>query len=587
MRLKKPEMKLSLLILFFTMPALAFTQEVVFEAFSDAKEVPLNGYFEVSFTLKNANGSDFNPPDFKGFVVLAGPSTSSSMQIINGKVSREMSYLYTLKPSSPGKLVIGSATIKANGKRLSTKPLTIEAVKGGKEGVSTAKGEVFVRLEPSKKTAFVGEQLLLDYKLYTTASIDGYDIAEEPEYEGFYAQELRRYDSRTQREVVRGKQFTTKVLRRIALFPQQTGTLTISPLTIQLSVVEDDGGGGGGFFFNRNVKPVLITTDPVNIDVKTLPADAPETFSGAVGVYEYAASVNRNMATTDDAVTVTMLISGNGDLKRVEPPVLLLSDSLEVYAPKVVEEQINENQGELTGKKVIEYLVLPKYPGNYTIKPAFSWFDVHKGAYETRTGGPFQLQVRQGSDKHRAALPEEPSADAKTSDIRFIKIETDLQRQGARFVGAPLFWVLTAFPVLAFIGVFFYKQKKAQAAGTDGALLKSKLAAKEAQKRLATAHQHLQANNTRAFYDEISKAALGFVCDKARIPLSALTKENVRERLQTLRVSPALIEDFMQILQTCEMALFAGMDNATAMQATYDKAVEVITGIEKEIPAKA
>jgi hypothetical protein len=150
-----------------------------------------------------------------------------------------------------------------------------------------------------------------------------------------------------------------------------------------------------------------------------------------------------------------------------------------------------------------------------------------------------------------------------------------------------LFWALTAFPVLAFIGVFFYKQKKVQAAGIDGALLKSKLAAKEAQKRLATAHQHLQANNTRAFYDEISKASLGFVCDKARIPLSALTKDNVRERLQTLRVNPALVEDFMKIMQTCEMALFAGMDNATAMQATYDKAVEVITGIEKEIPAKA
>src|SRR5690606_38270682 len=185
-----------------------------------------------------------------------------------------------------------------------------------------------------------------------------YNISEEPDYKGFYAQELRRFDSRTQHEVINGKQVTTKVLRRLALFPQQTGTLTIPPARIQLAVIEDNSRTG--FFFSRNIKPIFVETDPVDIEVKELPSPAPPDFTGAVGHFEFQSSVNRRQATTDDAISITMIISGDGDLKRVQPPSLLLSDSFEVYPPKIIEESITENNGRLIGKKMIEYIVLPK-----------------------------------------------------------------------------------------------------------------------------------------------------------------------------------------------------------------------------------
>jgi len=552
-----------------------------FEATTSAKQVLLNSYFEVTFTLKNANGTDFVEPSFEDFTILAGPSTSSSMQIINGAVSREMAYSFTLQPKKEGKFTIGSASIRANGEKMVTKPLTVEVVKGraGRPGQETEE-DVFVRLEVNKTQAFVGEQILLDFKLYTTISIDGYDIREEPDFRGFFAQEMRRFDSKAQQEMVNGKPYTTKNLRRIALFPQQAGTLEIPPARLQLAIVEENDRTG--FFFNRRVRPAFYTTNSLVINVKTLPPGGPENFSGAVGEYDFQVTINRREVSTDDAISIGMLITGNGDVKRVQAPPLLLSDSFEVYAPKVVEEQMTEIQGEITGRKVIEYLILPKYPGEYSISPSFYYFDTQENKYVPIISGPFGLKVRQGTDRHTAQRPS-PAENTASGDIRFIKTQTTLEAGKKPFAGSPVFWGLTAFPFVAFLGIFFFRKMQERKGHVDLTLLKSKLANKEALKRLSAAHQFYQSGKSRAFYDEVSKASLGYVCDKLNIPLSQLTKDNVREKLQSLSVGPALVEDFMSVIQVCEMALFAGMDQAADMKSTYEKALAVISGIEAEI----
>lgn len=562
------------------LPTVARTQgAVVFEAYSDAKEVVLNGYFDISFTLKNANGTNFSPPDFKDFVVLAGPNTSTSMQFINGQVSKEMSVSFTLQPKKVGQFTIGSATISVNGKRLSTQPLRIRVVKGKTAGTGTGEAAVFVRLEPSKTKAYVGEQVLLDYKLYTTVSVEGYDIPEEPAYHGFFAQELTRYNTRPQREVINGTQYTTKVLRRVALFPQQAGILTIEPFTMQLRVVEN--GNGGGFFFNRRVRPVIFTTDSIRITVASLPAGVPEYFSGAVGNYEFQASVNPATVTTNDAITVMLLMAGNGDVKRLQAPELMLSDSFEIYPPKVLEEKMVENQGEIQSKKVVEYLLLPKYPGQYQLQPAFAYFDTEQSDYVVLRQGPFPIRVRQGTDNHRTV---NRSSDLTTTedDIRFIKTQLDIEKKKVPFAGSSLFWAMMFSPVMAFAAVLVYRKKRDKNEGLDVSEAKKRRAGKEARKRLALAQKHLQAGDSRAFYDEVSKASLGYVSDKLNIPLAELTKENVSKKLQSLHLDAAQVEAFMDMLNTCEMALFAGMDNSAAMQTTYDHAISIIADIESK-----
>ncbi len=573
--------KTSLLFGILLSACLAIGQgDASFEASTDVRQVVLNDYFEVNFTLKNANGSQFAPPSFKDFSIVAGPNTSSSMQIINGQVSREMTYGFTLQPTKIGNLTIGSASVKANGKLLRSDPISIEVVKSAVKPKSGGGEQFFIRVIPNKKSAYIGEQVMLDFKLYTRVGIEGYDVPEDPDYDGFYAVELRRFSSNTVQEVLNGQQYATKVLRRIALFPQQTGKLTVDPFRIQLAVVEEEGGRSG-FFFQRNVKPSFFTTDAIEIDVKPLPGNEPEGFSGAVGAYELQAGIDRKTATTDDAITLTLVLTGNGDVKRVQPPLLSLSDSFELYEPKMVSEKTDEVRGEIISEKRFEYLILPKYAGNYRLSPSVSYFNSETGQYASFPVGPFPLSVNMGTGKPNASRSK--SNESGINDILPIKTSAKLEKPGSPFTGSWLFYLLALVPIIGFAVLFFYVKKQRELSNIDPNIIKVKSAGREAQKRLSTAQEQLQLGNSRAFYDEISKAYIGYVCDKTGLPLSQLTNENVREKLATLQISPTKVDEFVKIVQTCEVALYAGMDNPASMNSTYENAISVITAIEDEL----
>ena len=569
----------SILISILLLPA-AYAQEVSFEAYADAKEVVLNSYFELSFTLKNGDGVNFKPPSFGDFRVVAGPGRSVSTTIVQGVVSKELSYSYTLQPKRLGKFTIGSATIRVNGKELRTRPITIGVIEG-KTASAGGEEEVFVRAEPSVADAWVGQQIVLDYKLYTSINIDNYNVLEESEYPGFFAEDVRRFDSRIVREVIDGVQYATKILRRVALYPQQSGKLTVDPMQIQLGVVAEGGDRRNSFFFNRQIRRVPVTTEPITINVRSLPEGAPPSFTGAVGKYQMECNLSRSEFTTDDVVQLTVNISGDGDIKRVQPPDIGFPKSFDVYDPKILEESKYENGNRVVGKKVIEYLALPGQAGQFTLKPAFSFFDPDSARYITLQAQTFAVSIEAGSARPRRPLVDPELAESSTQDIKYIKLETAVRPKRQYFLGSPLFWVLLAFPFASLGAVIGFRQYAVKKAGMDPLLVRTKRARKVALKRLKTAENFLNAKDSRNFYDEISKAMLGYVCDKLQIPLSELTKDNVRSKLESLLVAPELIEDFMGIIKTTEMALFAGMDNADAMQDTYHKTLEVLTNIEQ------
>lgn len=572
--------KVLLIYAVLMLPLMLFAQGgVIFQAFVDAKQAVLDSYFEVTFTLKNGEGRDFRPPSFDDFIVASGPSRAVRTTIVNGQYSSEMSYTYVLQPKKTGKFTIGAATVKVNNSTYRTEPMAIEVIEGRTSSRGEASNEVFVKAEPSVTEAFVGQQITLDYKLYTTINIDNYNIIEEAGYSGFFAQDVRRYDSRVIREVIGGTQFVTKVLKRVALFPQQAGTLTIEPMTLQLGMIVDTPGNRNNFFFNKQVERIPARTEPVSIKVNALPAGSPPSFTGAVGKFEMTASLNRPTLTTDDAISLRLTVSGNGDIKRVQAPPIVFPDEFDLYDPRIVEESTFEMNGELSARKVFEYMALPREPGNYQIRPEFSYFDPDSAEYAVFNSEAYDITVRQGSNANRKTdlpvLPDEPH-----EDIRFIKLDGELTRGGARFFGSPLFWGLTAFPFVLFGSVLVFKRRQDGRRRLDPAILKSRRARKMAQQRLAVASKHMNAGESRAFYDEVSKAMLGYVCDKLQIPRSELTKSNVQSKLHSLQVSPEHIDRFMKVIQTTETALFAGMDNSAAMNETYQNAVELLAGIE-------
>ncbi|MFK7932641.1 MAG: BatD family protein [Saprospiraceae bacterium] len=573
---------------YFTFLALLFCTTIVvaqvrFVADANAKTTVLNSYFDVTFTLENANGNSFSPPPFKNFQVVAGPSRSSQTTIVNGKATQKLSYSYTLQPKKVGTFSIGAASIVAKGKKLTTKNLSVKVV----EGKKTADGapvedEYFVRTELSVTDAYIGQQVIVDFKLYTAVNIDSYNVLSEPEYAGFYAQDIKRYNSTVQKEVIDGVQYTTKILKRVALFPQQAGQLIIEPVRIQLGLLVGDPRQRRSFFSSSRVRRVPVNTEEVRINVRSLPSDAPPYFTGAVGQYDVGMSVDQNNISTDDVVTVRLVVNGNGDTKRISPPPFNLPvDSFEIYEPRTLEENTAEKQSELNGQKIFEYLILPKYPGNFKLQPSFTYFDTDSLRYITLNSNPYPINVKQGTRKKNTAPIIDNSE--RTADIRFIKLETTLEREATSFFGSKPFWILTFLPFLVLGGAAVYRQMQEKENSVDAVTRKRLQAQKLAQKRLKTAEVHLKSNDSRAFYDEISRALFGYVCDKLDIPLAELSKNNVRSKLEGLDVNPNYIEDVMKIIKTCETALFAGMDNSAAMQETYGKTLGTVTNIEAEI----
>lgn len=568
---------ISFILLF--LPFFTFAQ-VSFRAITDSKKVSKNGYVEVQFILENARGTNFRAPDFQSLRIISGPSQSMSTSIINGVQSSEMTYSYVLQPTRSGKVSIGRASIQAEGRTYRTDLITIEVVENradDKNDEVEAGEEVFLRAELEQESVYIGQQIPLSYRIYTLKNINSYNILDESNYRGFYVEDLRRFNVNVLREEINGKNYTTKILKRVALFPQQTGDLKIDPMQMQVGIAKSEARNPRDFFFSQEVYRMNLSSEPITLNVEPLPPNAPTSFTGAVGDYSFSVNINQTRLTTDDALEIRVRITGNGDPKRVQAPDLELGDAFEFYAPQTVEGSPREMDDGIFTTKEYTYLAIPKEAGTHLLQPEFTYFDPTTATYETINSEPYTIRVEQGSNTPDSALPMPEVAD---TELRGIRTSTNLSQPTDLFFGSSVFWGLTALPILLFMGIIVRKRMKHQQANIDPLVLKNRRAAQVAKRHLAQAKAHLEAGKSRAFYDEVSKAMMGYINDKLNIPNSKLTKQVVAERLQTLQVPSEQINSFMQILNNCEMALYAGRDNTTAMKETYDRAVEALTKIE-------
>ena len=574
-----------LYFLFFlvSFPILLLGQEVTFTATPDVNRIVENDYFTVTYTITNANWTQFTPPQVRGLTQAGNPAQKSSTSIINGRATSSKSVVYNYKTKKAGKFTFKPATAIVNGKKMKSNSFTIEVVKGKKpaEDDPNVGEQFFVRAEASTTEARIGQQITIDYKLYTKIGIESYDMGVDPDYKGFYAQDIRRFSYGTKREELNGEMYTTKVFKRVALYPQQAGLLTVEPLSLRLGISQQSSGRRRSFFFNE-VKYMPYVVDSVQINVKPFPVDStPPSFSGAVGRYQMQASIDKRNMSTDDALTITMAIQGNGDLKRIQSPKLDLGEKFDVYDPSILEEKSSESNGELIGRKVFEYQALPLEPGTYSVQPQFTYYDIDSSRFITLAVEPTTLTVKKGRKRKASSIVKKD--DEAKAEFFPIQETTSLSEQGKFFFGSPLFWILAALPFVVLGGAVIYRNQQIKNGSIDLTLLKSQKAQKVATEKLAQAEHFMKENNSKGFYDEVSKASFGYVCDKLNIPLSELSKANVQEKLQSLNVTQQHIDDFIKNIKTCEMALFAGMDNSAAMQETYLSAKEVIVKIEEEL----
>ncbi len=563
-------------IIFFMVSVHSLLSQAQFTASADASEIVEGGVVDIEFSLKNVEGGSFQAPSFKGFQVVSGPNQSTQMSVVNGRMSRSMTISYSLIGTKQGSYTIGSASIRAGGKTLRTKPLQINVLKGkelpkGSDGQAVE--EIYVQLELSDSTVYIGQQVTAKYVLYTTQDVSSADFLAEPELDGFYAKRLNYANEKAQRVVIDGVQYTRKAIRTIALFPQQTGDYTIEPAYINLGLPLKDGRRSG-FFFNTRVRPMKVNTQAVNVRVLHTPSDAPSSFSGAIGQYQMTAQIDKRTVSTDDALTITMKINGIGDGKFIEAPILT-HEAFDFYDPNVIQDETKEQRDKIYVQKVFEYLVVPKRAGQFSIRPEFSYFNTDSTDYVTLYGRQYPITVVQGSG---AAREIDIDKDGLGEMEGFIA-DVSLHKESGYFFGSPGHLALFSLPLFSILGLVFYKRKKDEADGIDPALKKQTAAQKVAMSRLEKAKTAMTAGQEKQFYEEINAGLFGYVSDKYMISNADLSIDRVMSVLHEQEVDEATREAFRAIINRCQIALYAGA-SGTDMQEVYDQAVGMIAGLE-------
>ena len=556
------------------------TDEVRFEATTNAEQVTTNTFFDVTFTLFNADGTNLALPDglTRDFEVVSGPNRSSRTTIVNGQRSSTLGFSFSLQAKRTGTFTIGPARIEVDGETLRTEPLRIEVVAA--EAIEEATSNtVFLTAEPDTTTAYVGQQLLIDYVLYTQQQVEGINVVSEAEYEGFFRR-YPRIGSRTARMVVRnGRQYLRQVLRRVTLYPQRSGTFEIEPLRLTLGL-PDPSRPSGGFFFNRNVRRIPVASEPVPLTIRSLPAPIPADFSGAVGQFSLRAELSRREATTDDALSLRLTINGTGDINRIQVPELNLPASVEVYDAKLTDEGWEDSADPPRGYRVYEYPLIFTAAGPFAFTPEMVYFDPQTETYRRAAAQALSVVIGAGSGRPATELPE-IAADEESALAPAAARVRLRQLDPLPFWRRVWFWILAGLPLLILGGQWAYQRQQARLAGIDPATRRRQAAQRVADQRLRTARDYQQAGDERAFYDELIRALQGFLTDKLAIPRSELNKANARARLTEAGVDPQTVTAYIELLRDTDRALYGA--SGGDMGWHYDQAQRVILDVSEQV----
>ncbi|MBL7890913.1 MAG: protein BatD [Bacteroidia bacterium] len=577
-----------------------------FVAQASKTTVAVGEAFQISYTL-NTSGSNFKVPALKDFDVYSGPNQSTSMSFVNGAMSQSVTLSYVIAAKKEGKITIGPATVNVEGKTIQSNSLTFDVVKGNNypntsnQGNSnnTAPSEnvsdnLFIRATVNKTNAVVGEQISVVYKVYTRYQLRGFQDIKFPDFNGFYSMDVPMNNQQVQvtNENLDGVNYQVAELKHSFIFPQRTGKIEIPPMEAELVVRKKSNRQPRDIFeqfFGGGYEDAVysVKSKAVQIDVQALPeANKPKGFNGAVGDFSYKVQLSKEKVKANEAVNLKITLTGKGNIKLVDAPELSFPEDFEVYDPKE-NENIVVNGAGVGGSKTFDYVLIPRYEGDYKIDQIqFTYFNADKKEYVTIPSPELLIHVEKGDASAAKASVFNPADKNEVKilgeDIKYIKINnSEFKPLETHFFGSVLFYLCLIIPLFLFTGAFWYYKKQLEL-NKDIVAVKSKKATKLAKKKLAIAEKYLKLNNKEQFYAETLQAIQGYVCDKLNIDHASLNKDRIQDELKR-SVSMASIVQLIELINSCEFARYAPAAVSADLQQVYQSTVELITKIEDEI----
>ena len=571
------------------------------------QQVVVGQQFTFTFSL-NLPAQQITSLQFPGFDALSGPSQSSYKTNISGQTTQSFSYSYVLRATKTGTFTIPAATFLVNNQSVSSNTVNIQVVaaaaqntqqqqqrsQGGTSAQAFNKDDFFIKATASNANPYVGEQVIVNYKLYIGGQIYDYrgNVTTIPSSQGFWTYDLTAQNTQEaprREEVIDGKRYLVTDFRSIAAYPQKSGKLTITPLNaefvVRIPVNNDPFGSFFNQFFGGGARDIelKLSSNAVTITAKETPTDRkPIDYSGLVGNFSITSKLSRDRLSANDAANLSITISGSGNLQMIDKPNIEFPSDIDVQEPSI-KDNIKTSLTGISGSRTFEYILIPRAAGKFTIPPAtFSYFDKGKNAYVTLSTQKMQLIVEKGKEgESYTRTSNKKDLQVMGTDIRHIKTNVPLKMAEKPFFLSATYWVSLCSPLFLLFVIIFLLRKRIENQKNRVAV-RDKRASKLARKRLNKAEKLLKTKQDTAFYIEISQALWGYVSDKFRIPLGQLSLDTASQKLKERKMEEFAIAEFLETLNHCEQVRFAPSSEITT-EKMYERTFNFITKIEREL----
>jgi hypothetical protein len=573
-----------ILILFLTISSFVLSAQINFEATVSKSKLALNERLRIDFVM-NQNGDNFSPPEFENFQIIGGPNQSIKTSYVNGERKFSKTYSYFLKPLKKGKLKINQASIEIDGeiyKSLQIEVLITDSVKQPSDSITQYYNDDDIELRAliSKGAPYLNEPITVVYKLYYKAPINISDAreTETPNFKDFWSQTIKIPQLKVNREIYKGQNYNVVEWRKVVLYPQKVGELEISPLSLNLvlDVPTDKRDFFGNVIYDQTSQ--MISTGMRRIIVKDLPQQGkPDSFSGAVGNFEFDVILNKNSLRATESFQAELKVKGNGNLKLFDLPDILVPNSMELFEPER-EELISTNLSGMSGSVSKFFTVIPRFQGNFPIEEVeFSYFDPNTEKYKVVKSPRLTIDVYDGPVISNTINNDNSNIITSNDSFRFIKLKGNLREvNNDVFFQSQFFYAIVTTPFILLLSFLLFTTYKRNKKESSSELIR--IEERKINQMIDSAKESI--GDKILFYDKIEKAIIKSLLVKFSIRMDSLNKEKIQQIGHEKGLSKDDVLLIIKLIENCEKAKYSRSSDSI-MNKDLEIAKKVISSILK------
>ena len=536
---------------------------------------------QFQYTL-SIQGSLDEQPDFPAVpgIEVVGTQTSQQTSIINGRYSRELQLIYTLRARSSGSYKIPPIQVKVDGQLEATLPLTLNVKR--LTLVERKSRPIYAIQSLGKRDLYQGEATNLKVRLYSR-----YNLEREPEFRPPSTPDLRLIELQkapVRKGEMNGKQYLISEIDFL-LIPDRTGTVVVPPVQGVAYVAS-----GRGFF--SHIQSEVVDANELQIDVKPLPQKGrSKDFSGLVGDFSLDVEVPKKSAAVGDNVVVSFRVEGYGEVKSMAEPNLTFNNTnaFKVYKDKTLHE-FEIKDGRYYSRKIFNYAIVPNQQGKISLGEIdVQFFDPEKGVYRNLKADLGSLSVSKGKQQVTVVPNSSQTAVAPVAKKQVQVLGEDIlglhhkDRLTSNSTLSGLQTVLgVALFLLSFILPFLVRIWQLSLSPNSDRLLRKKY--KGAYKSFRKAQKEIE-----AVMVQNPSQGMQLAQDQLRIYLGnkfnlhglALTEADVQNQLEDKGLSSEIVSNVLQLFRDLDRYRYANQIPKDPRKF-LDRTIEVVSRLEEK-----